>query len=99
MQCTPDDCQAKFLKFLVTHVGPFTLLPACPAADPRTAAAFPPSGLLSTMRRDMCIDVTAGVSRIGPLVEQPLAEMRELFEANLWGVLRVTQVGWWAAGM
>ncbi|GAB4818201.1 hypothetical protein N2152v2_005247 [Parachlorella kessleri] len=38
-----------------------------------------------------CVINNAGVSRIGPLVEQPLGEMRELFEANLWGVLRVTQ--------
>ncbi len=45
------------------------------------------------MRDSMC----AGVSRIGPLVEQPLSDMEELFNTNIMGVLRVSQVSGRAA--
>lgn len=33
-----------------------------------------------------------GLSRIGPLVEQPLSEVQEVFDTNVMGVLRVCQV-------
>lgn len=39
----------------------------------------------------------AGLSRVGPLVEQPLAEVEEVMATNVLGVVRVTQVhthGW-----
>ncbi len=34
----------------------------------------------------------SGLSRIGPLVEQPLEEVQEVLDTNVMGVLRVTQV-------
>lgn len=36
---------------------------------------------------------SAGLSRVGPVVEQPLEEIQEVFDTNFLGVVRVTQVG------
>lgn len=33
----------------------------------------------------------AGLSRVGPLVEQPLSEVEEVLQTNVFGVVRVTQ--------
>lgn len=33
----------------------------------------------------------AGLSRVGPLVEQPLSEIEEVLQTNVLGVVRVTQ--------
>jgi hypothetical protein len=37
--------------------------------------------------------LAAGLSRVGPIVEQPLAEIQEIMAANFFGAVRVTQVG------
>ena len=41
-------------------------------------------------RIDVCIN-NAGMSSIGPIVEQPLAEVQKVLETNLVGVIRVNQ--------
>lgn len=37
------------------------------------------------------LPLLAGLSRVGPVIEQPLSEVQEIFDANLFGVVRVTQ--------
>ena len=41
-------------------------------------------------RVDICIN-NAGITRTGPLLEQPLAELRELLETNVIGQLCLCQ--------
>lgn len=38
-----------------------------------------------------CTHHVAGLSRVGPLVEQPLSEVEEVLQTNVLGVVRVTQ--------
>lgn len=45
----------------------------------------------SVGRVDVCIN-NAGMSALGPIVEQPLSEVRQVLETNLIGVIRVNQV-------
>lgn len=52
------------------------------------------SAVRRVIQRAGRIDVlvnNAGLSRVGPIVEQPLSEMQEVMEANLFGVVRVMQ--------
>lgn len=39
-----------------------------------------------------CRHHCVGLNRVGPLVEQPISEVQEVFETNVMGVLRMTQV-------
>lgn len=51
----------------------------------------------TVLSREERLDVlvnNAGISKFGPLAEQPLSEVTAVFDTNVMGVLRMTQVGW-----
>lgn len=50
----------------------------------------------TVLSREERLDVlvnNAGISKFGPLAEQPLADVAAIFDTNVMGVLRMTQVG------
>lgn len=66
---------------------------------PARSAGLPPSAGSgcdpSPLRRAGRIDVlinNAGISRMGPLLEQPLSELREVLDTNVIGQLCISQV-------
>ncbi|KAI3434964.1 hypothetical protein D9Q98_003017 [Chlorella vulgaris] len=59
-----------------------------------TSQASVDAAIKTVVQQAGSIDVlinNAGLSRVGPVIEQPLSEVQEIFDANLFGVVRVTQ--------
>lgn len=65
--------------------------PSWPCLAPPNPPTPPPPPTPTHTHSHTFTSTSAGLSRVGPIVEQPMSEVEEVMAANYFGVVRVTQ--------